>query len=113
MTLTQKVLALHDGIEEAVILEERIRKAADLAGKSEEKLKSGIIDILSDYFREIVIDKARYERSVRLSCGETRRSDFLFGGLLIEHAGSFVTADSPKHKHAINQLEEQIAGEAS
>jgi hypothetical protein len=57
---------VEDTINTAEIAQ-RIRKTADLAGKSEEKLKLGIIDILSDYFREIVIDKARYEKTVSSS----------------------------------------------
>lgn len=93
----------------------RILDAARVSGKSEEQLKIKITDVLADYFREIVIDKARYEKAVKLSSGETRRSDFLFGGLIIEYEApaSFTGATGgPRYKHAIKQAEELIEAEA-
>jgi SAM-dependent methyltransferase len=93
----------------------RITEAARVSGKSEEQLKIKITDMLADYFREIVIDKARYEKAVKLSSGETRRSDFLFGGLIMEYeAANRCTGPTggPRYKHAMNQAEELIEAEA-
>ena len=93
----------------------RITEAARLSGKSEEQLKIKTTDILADYFKEVVIDKARYEKAVKLSSGQTRRSDFLFGGLIMEYEapGSFTGSNGgPKYKHAVNQAQELIGAEA-
>jgi hypothetical protein len=93
----------------------RITSAARQSGNSEEQLKIKIINVLSDYFGDIVIDKARYEKAVKLSSGRTRRSDFLFGSLIIEFEPPEAfkgPTGGPHYKHAIRQAEELIAGEA-
>lgn len=93
----------------------RITDAARKAGKSEEQLKIRVTDILSDYFKEIIIDKASYERAVKLVSGKTRRSDFLFGSLIIEYEPprAFTgPTGGPGYDHAVKQVEELIEGEA-